>query len=706
MSDKEITDNEINKIISNNEIKLTSEEVNLISKNIIHNKEWKHHLQYSPKEFFNNKININENLFNDLEIFISYNHDENDTVYKQINHTKTKLGDHYYRELLSNPTKNIEILSNRQKLVRNLLENPEKHQKIIKLLNQLNQCQTDGLWMWKDQTQEFDQILQMLYFKNHYLQVFNTSEWFLKIYNYFQILFIPIYGLIAPILFFIVPYIIVRVFFGFKIPLKFYFNIIKHTFFGNSMTANLFGNSKLVSLMQLIYQGISLFLYGYGIYNSFKMAMTLNKIINMIHEKVNNLAKFIKTAYELYQEAKGILDLEPLTVSYLELWDNLFEKSPHLLSDKGKILRTFFLLINGKDKLIPLLQMTGFIDTINSISYLYTINNTQKQTQNTVEQFDVVVGLDGKETKENKKEILKSYCFPEYLVGSDEPRLVCDNIWNPFLNSLKAVKNDFELGKENPNNILITGPNASGKSTFIKSVVLGVLMSQTISISPCNVMSITPFELLNTYLNIPDAKGRESLFEAEMYRARNHIDQVYKLKPTDFSLVIMDEIFNSTNYEEGVAGAYIIGKELGNIKNSLTIITTHFNYLTKLEKTKMFKNYKFEVEKIDKQIIKSYKIKEGVSKQYLALDLLEKNGYNPEMITEARKIFNELVELTNPHFLEKSVSKKHFLEKSVSKKHFLEKSVIKKHKNSKNLKEEKKVNEIPLENLEMPLEKS
>ena len=61
---------------------------------------------------------------------------------------------------------------------------------------------------------------------------------------------------------------------------------------------------------------------------------------------------------------------------------------------------------------------------------------------------------------------------------------MCDNIWNPFLNSLKAVKNDFELGKENPNNILITGPNASGKSTFIKSVVLGVLMSQTISIYP------------------------------------------------------------------------------------------------------------------------------------------------------------------------------------------------------------------------------
>ena len=57
--------------------------------------------------------------------------------------------------------------------------------------------------MWKEKTQEFDQIFQILYFKSPYLQSFNTSEWFLKIYNYFQIVFIPLYGLIAPIIFFV-----------------------------------------------------------------------------------------------------------------------------------------------------------------------------------------------------------------------------------------------------------------------------------------------------------------------------------------------------------------------------------------------------------------------------------------------------------------------------------------------------------------------
>jgi DNA mismatch repair ATPase MutS len=131
-----------------------------------------------------------------------------------------------------------------------------------------------------------------------------------------------------------------------------------------------------------------------------------------------------------------------------------------------------------------------------------------------------------------------------------------------------------------------------------------------------------------------------------MYRARDHINMVYKLSHDDkeFSLVVMDEIFNSTNYEEGVAGAYIIGKELGKIKNSLTLITTHFNYLTKLSKTNNYINYKFEVEKVNDQIIKSYKMSEGISKQYLALDMLEKNGYNSDMIHEARTIFQELVE--------------------------------------------------------------
>jgi DNA mismatch repair ATPase MutS len=617
----------IDKVINENKNRLTIEEVDLISKNLIYNKEWKHNLGYSPSEMTNQRIKINDNLFQDLEIFISYNHDLNDTIYKKLNHTRTKLGDNYLKHLLSNPTRNLQILQNRQKQIKTLLSEPEKHKKIIRMLDELSKLQIDGLWMWKEKSQEFTQIYEILYFKNQFLQGFNTSEWFLKLYNYFQIIFIPIYGLIAPIMFFVLPYLLIRFLFGIKVPIKIYYNIIKQTFFGGGMSA-LFGNSKsnFIILTQYLYKALTIFLYFYGIYNSFKTAYTLNNIINLLHTKVNQLAVFIKTSYNLYQECKTLFNLEPLTVSYLELWDTIFEKEPYLLSNKGKILKTFFILLNGYDKLTPLLQMIGMIDGINSIANLFL---------------------------ENKNH----YSFPEYMDISEnqnqeqqkqKPIISCDNIWNPFLDTSKAIRNDFKLGcDEKPNNILITGPNASGKSTFIKSVVLGVLLSQTFSIVPSTSMKITPFQLLNTYLNIPDVKGRESLFEAEMYRARNHIKEIKELQDNDFSFVVMDEIFNSTNYEEGVAGAYIIGKELGTIENSLAIITTHFGYLTKLSKTGKYLNCMFDVEKKDNMIVKSYKIKEGISKQYLALDLLENNGFNTEMIQEARQIFQELVDRNN-----------------------------------------------------------
>ncbi len=609
---------DLKKILTENQTRLTNDEIIKISNDIIM-KEWPHNIEYSPINIKKNKINVNENLYQDLEMFVSYNHDINDTIYKQINHTKTHLGDHYLQQILLNPSKNIEHLKKRQLLIKTLLENPEKQKTINELLEKIKEYQIEGLWTWKQKSPEFSQLFEILYFKNPYLQTFNSSEWFLKLYNYFQIIFLPIYGLIAPILFFIIPYIILRFFFGLKLPFMFYFNIIKSTLFGGGVTS-LLGNSGVIKIGQLLYQALTVFLYCYGIYNSFKAAYTLNNIIDLIHQKVNSLSKFIKTSYQLYQECKSLFTLEPLTVSYLELWDNIFEKEPYLLSDKGKILRTFFLVSigeEGKNKLTPLLQMIGMIDAINSIATLQLLN--------------------------------KDYSLPEYLIYTDKPILECNDVWNPFLDSSRAIKNDFKLGDNIPNNMLITGPNASGKSTFIKSVVLSVLMAQTISIVPSKKMIISPFQLLNTYLNIPDAKGRESLFEAEMYRARNHINSVNSLTNKEFSLVVMDEIFNSTNYEEGVAGAYIIGKELGKIKNSLSIITTHFGYLTKLSKTGTFMNYMFEVEKKDSQIIKSYKIKEGTSKQYLALDLLEKNGYTAEMIQEARTIFQELIDLNEKY---------------------------------------------------------
>jgi len=617
-------DIKISDLLEKSQSELTDSEVTEIAQELILKSPWAHHSSHSPSQLKKSAIKIHSNLYQDLEIFTSYTHQPEDTIFNQINKTQTILGDFYLKELLLNPTRNIGLLSQRQHNVQNLLHDMTKFQKIHHLLSQLKKLEKGGLWIWKPMTPEFGELYNQVYFQNFYLQSFNQSEFFLKIYNYFQIIFVPIYGLLSPILFFIIPYLIVRFFYGVNLPFNFYFNILKTVFWGSGGgIGSLLGGKPPTFVVwgQYFSKIISIGFYIYNIYNSFYASYTLNNIINLIHKKVNQLAKFIKIAYQLYQEVKPLLNLDPLTVSHLELWDPIFGQEPSLLSNKGQILRTYYMVLNHKEKLLPLIQSIGLIDSQVSIASLF---------------------------------VQGSYSYPVYL-NNPKPLLVVNQLWNPFLDPETTVKNNIQLGDGllprffKPNNVIITGPNASGKSTFIKSLVLSVLMAQSLGISSSSKLSLTPFQFLNTYLNIPDAKGRESLFEAEMNRSRQHIDDVKALRePGTYSLVVMDEIFNSTNYEEGVAGAYIVAKELGQTENSLAIVTTHFPYLTKLSKTGDFLNYKFEVEKNDSILKPTYRLKSGISKQYLALDMLEKKGYPAETIQEARKIFKELVEMTQP----------------------------------------------------------
>jgi DNA mismatch repair protein MutS len=207
----------------------------------------------------------------------------------------------------------------------------------------------------------------------------------------------------------------------------------------------------------------------------------------------------------------------------------------------------------------------------------------------------------------------------------------------------KVVKNDIFLDNEKPNAIL-TGPNAGGKSTFVKSLLINALLAQTVGISVASHAEVTPFSVISSQINIPDCKGYESLFEAEMYRCKNKLDLLQKHTGDSKCLFVMDEIFNSTNPVEGIAGAYAIAKKISEHTNCILVFTTHYVYLTKLRKTGRFGNLKMNVERTtDGQISYPYKLSKGVSKQYIALDLLKKNGFDEDIITQAVSIKDRLV---------------------------------------------------------------
>ena len=125
----------------------------------------------------------------------------------------------------------------------------------------------------------------------------------------------------------------------------------------------------------------------------------------------------------------------------------------------------------------------------------------------------------------------------------------------------------------------------------------------------------------------------------------------------EFSFNIMDEIFVSTNYQEGMSGAYAIIKKMCHMRQCLNIITTHFDVLAGMDEVKVDKQY-FDIEIDENDKIKSdYKIKAGVSKKHFALKLLKQKGFDASIIADAEFLYEKLQGFDTKNTIEETEKK-------------------------------------------------
>ena len=142
-------------------------------------------------------------------------------------------------------------------------------------------------------------------------------------------------------------------------------------------------------------------------------------------------------------------------------------------------------------------------------------------------------------------------------------------------------------------------------------------------------------------MRLPDIEGKASTFQAEMRRCHTFIEKMKTLDSEYQSLVALDEVFTSTNYKEGIAGAYSILKYISNtFTNVCCLVTTHYHSLGVLEKDtkKKVMNYCVEITRDSegKLLENTYKVHKGISEEHIALDLLEMEGFSKDIISIAR----------------------------------------------------------------------
>ena len=200
------------------------------------------------------------------------------------------------------------------------------------------------------------------------------------------------------------------------------------------------------------------------------------------------------------------------------------------------------------------------------------------------------------------------------------------------------ISNDCKVEKDE-NILLITGPNMSGKSTYMRQLALIVILAQIGSFVPASSASLPIFDKIFTRIGASDdLAGGKSTFMVEMIEAKNAL-----VESTANSLLIFDEIGRGTSTYDGIALAQSILEYINNTIKCKTLFSTHYHELTKLENiTEGIKNIHVSAKEDHGKLIFLYKINEGPIEKSYGIHVAQLAHLPNDVINGANKVLKEL----------------------------------------------------------------
>lgn len=205
----------------------------------------------------------------------------------------------------------------------------------------------------------------------------------------------------------------------------------------------------------------------------------------------------------------------------------------------------------------------------------------------------------------------------------------------------KYISNDTVLNNSANQVLIITGPNMSGKSSYLRQVGLIVLLAQIGCFVPARNASIGIVDKIFTRVGASDniAKG-ESTFLVEMHEAANILNNA-----TSKSLILLDEIGRGTSTYDGISIAWAMTEYLHENPNvqAKTLFATHYHELNALaDMYERIKNYRVEVREYEDKVIFLRKINEGTADHSYGIQVAQMAGLPDSVTARAKEILRSL----------------------------------------------------------------
>lgn len=558
---------------------------------------------------YNEKVKkLNDSIISDLELINTSEKEEQpiyNNIFKPSNNSSVKVMEQFAEYY----TTDVDYLKDTQKLIKSL---PLDEINTIRNKHSANEYDFDTVVSsWEEIKGETGFCEKYLYIDWSFAKELNNNPFFLQLMSLYNIAS-PILSLCLPIFVLIIPFFIIKLK-GIELNITEYLDILK-SIISNHAIFKVFTQFNDVNTGQKMYLVLSAAFYLFSIYQNILVCVRFYSNMQKIHNYLIRFNKYLSYTIELmefysyklneltkYREFNNNLNsnIQTLKLIHSKL-NNIspFKFSFSKITEIGNIMHIFYQLYNNEQYNNAFLYSFGFHGYFNMICQVNTNIENNKIMKT--------------EFSKKGKPIFKKMYYPKFI--NDDNNTI--------------IKNDCNLNK----NMIITGPNASGKTTTLKTALINVILSQQIGYGCFESLKLSPYDNIHCYLNIPDTSGRDSLFQAEARRCKEIIDCINE-NDDKTHFCIFDELYSGTNPEEAVVSAFAFMDYIVKNTNVTCLLTTHYTKLCKkLLKNKMIQNYNMKTLKKNDDFNYTYLLEKGISKIKGGLKVLKDMNYPKEIL--------------------------------------------------------------------------
>ena len=574
-----------------------------------------------PIQYNNETKKLNTNIIEDLELVKTVDSEET-PIYNHVFKSTNVLGKTMLESVPKYYTTDTVYLKDSQQLIKQI-----KNEDVVAISGKHNFTDTnieETVANWKEIKGETGFHSKYLYIDWSFAKFINNNPKLLQLMSMYNISS-PLLSLCLPIFVLIVPFFIIKIK-GIELNMNEYIDVLKKLISQHSIV-KVFTNFNQVDFSQKAYLVASAAFYLFSIYQNILVCIRFYSNMKKIHDYIKNFRNYLDYSIEMMKYHLSFSnELTSYTKFNTEINNRLvvlerfktdmdciipFKFSVAKAVQIGHVMYTFYQLYENAEYHDAMLYSFGFNGYMNNIYGLK--QNIDSGKINTALFLDKTNKDTNKKT--SKKPIFRKMYYPKFID-------------NPIV-----TKNDCDLNK----NMIITGPNASGKTTTLKTVMITVILSQQIGFGCFDKRKMIPFDNIHSYLNIPDTSGRDSLFQAEARRCKEILDCIEE-NGDETHIAIFDELYSGTNPDEAVSSATAFMEFIVKNDNVTCLLTTHYTKLCKkLAKNKKIGNYNMKTINNSGNFEYTYLIEKGISNVKGGIKVLSDMNYPKEILDNTNK---------------------------------------------------------------------